>query len=121
MLNTKIIKENYKIIDRKVYAVYNETNEKREVNGCEVRNYLARERVELESHQKFLKEELERTQGTITKNLELDNQLERIGFCKLDCPVYKKVDGIILKDSEGKSIVSKYTHQNDCINKEKKL
>ena len=44
-----------------------------------------------------------------------------IGYCKIDHPVFKKVDGVILKDSEGKQIISKFTHQNNCVNKEKKV
>lgn len=120
MLESKVIKEIYRIKDKKVYAVYKETNEQREVNGCEVRAELARDRIELENHRQFLKSELERTENSIAENLELDNQLEMIGYCKIDHPVYKKIDGVILKDSEGKQIISKFTHQNNCVNKERK-
>ena len=121
MLNVKVIKEKYKIRDKKVYAEYELTAEQRELDGCEVRAELSKERIELENHKKFLQEELQKVDQEIVKNLELDNQLELLGYCKLDNPVYKRVDGLIIKGSDGQPIISKFTHQNNCVNKERKV
>ena len=117
MLQDKVLKEKYKIIDKKVYAVFEETNERREVDGCEVRVELAEERDYLEQHKKWLDEELKKIDLKLTANIRLDSELSALGYCKKNNPVYTKVDGLVVKDFSGNPVVANYTHQANCVNK----
>lgn len=118
MLEEKLLKEKYKVIDGKCYAVYEELNLKREVDACEVRIELAEKNLVLQEKKSELEKQLKEIIFSLTENAKIDGELSALGFCKKDNPVYKKIDGIILKDKNGNPVVSKYTHQNNCPNRE---
>lgn len=119
MLENKILTEKYKIIDGKVYAVFEETGEKRELNGCEVRVELSKDNAGLESHKANLEQMLEDVNKKLKENYELDGKLAALGYCKKDQPVYTKtIEGLVLKDKDGKPKIRGYTHQRTCAHKE---
>lgn len=119
MLNNKILTEKYKIIDGKVYAVFEETGEKRAVDGCDVRVELARDNAGLETHKSNLEQMLEDVNKKLKENYELDGKLAALGFCKKDQPVYAKtIEGLVLKDKDGKPKIKGYTHQRACTHRE---
>lgn len=115
MLQSVNLKEEYKIEDNNVYAVIPETNSKRLVDACNVRVELAKENAELVQRKNELELELQETIKQLTKNTRLDNQIAALGYCKIDKPVYKKIDGIVIYDSKTqKPVIESYTHQSDC-------
>ena len=117
MFEIKEFKEKLKFENGKLYS-YFEVDSPSTINGCEGRKLLEKEiaykRKELE--------ELEKTktaiQEELTELLKIDNALVGAGYCKLDKPVYKKLDGIQQKDENGNLIIENYTHSDYCSHKE---
>ncbi|MBR1984494.1 MAG: hypothetical protein IKA31_02025 [Clostridia bacterium] len=114
MLNEIKLKETYKVENKKVYAVIKETGSKRPVNGCDVRVELAQADEVLAQRQGELEAELNEIIKQRSTNQKLDNQLAALGYCKKDKPIYKKIDGITMRDANGNPLIEKYIHQNDC-------
>ena len=115
MLQSVKLKEEYKVIDNKVYAVIPETGSKRLVDACEVRVELEKENFELNKRKETLELELNELTKQIIDNTKLDNQIAALGYCKIDKPIYKKIDGIVIYDNQTqKPIIERYTHQLDC-------
>jgi len=114
MLKEIKLKETYKVENKKVYAVVKETGSKRQVNGCDVRVELAQNDEVLAQEQAALETRLNEITKERTANQRLDNQLASLGYCKKDKPIYKKIDGITMRDSNGNPLIDKYTHQSDC-------
>lgn len=118
MLQEKKIKEFYKIIENKVFAVYEETGQKRNLDGCEVRkqinNVLSLLKEEKERVEAYLKQIIEKE----TELTQLDGQLIALGFCKIDSPFYKRVGGVVINEN-GQPVVEKFIHQQSCKNRGK--
>lgn len=118
MLNEIKYTERYKVEDGKIYAVVEEINKKRKLNGCEVRKELA----SIIQEQKIKKEQLEKELADLTQdlteNLQLDSQLAGLGYCDISAPVYKRIDGIIQKDNNGEYIITGTTHLSTCAHKQ---
>lgn len=114
MLNTIELHEVYKVQDKKVYAIIKETGSKRQVDPCEVRIELTKENEVLLQKKQALEKELSETTNKLVENTRLDNQIAALGYCRIDKPVYKKIDGITMRDSNGNPLIDKYTHQSDC-------
>lgn len=119
MLKEITLKENYKVINKKVYAVIKEIGGKRELDPCKVRAELAKENATLEAEKLTLENRLAEITNQIFENAKLDNEIAALGFCKIDRPKYKKIDGIIIKDSLGNPIIDSYIHQSTCPNPNK--
>lgn len=118
MLESVTLKEEVKVIDGKACAVIALLGKQRPINGCEARaenkkrlSLLEREKAE---HQKAL----EAVNNEIIKCKQLDNELALAGYCLIDNPQYKKVDGIRVKDENGNYIVTGKTHDDNCSHKE---
>lgn len=114
MLEKIELKEEYKVIDGKVYAFIKETNSKRQVDPCETRAELAQEILLLKQKKEALEAELADMAKKLTKVTILDNKIASLGYCRLDNPVYKKIDGIVIFDGNKKPQIERYTHQIDC-------
>ena len=118
MLNEIKYKEKYKIEDGKIYAVVEEINSKRKLNGCEVRKELARKIQEQKTKKEQLEKDLADLTHELTEDLKLDSQLAGLGYCDISAPVYKRLDGIIQKDSNGEYIITGTTHLSTCAHKQ---
>lgn len=115
MLESINLKEEYKVENNKVWAVISETGRKRAVDACGVRVELANENAELAQRKNELEQELQEITKKLTQNTRLDNQIAALGYCKIDKPVYKKIDGIVIYDSKTqKPVIESYSHQSDC-------
>lgn len=116
MLESVELKEVYKVINKKVYAVINETGSKRAVDPCDTRVELARENETLLAEKEQLEQKLAQVTKKLTDNTRLDNEIAALGYCKKDKPIYKKIDGITMYRA-GKPVIDSYTHQSDCPNR----
>lgn len=116
MLKQITLQETYKVINKKVYAVVKETNSKRELDACLVRQELDKESKALEVEKLELENRLATITNKLVENSRLDSEIAALGYCKIDKPVYKKIDGIVLKDALGNPVIENYTHQNACVN-----
>lgn len=117
MLQSVNLKEEYRVIEDKVYAVLPETGMKRLVDACRVRIELAQENAELAQKKELLENELRDVTRQLANNTKLDNQIAALGYCKIDKPIYKRIDGIVIYDNKSQPIVESYTHQNGCPSK----
>ncbi len=117
MLNKKEIEESLQIENGKVYAVFSSQQTRRQLNGCEERKNLAEEILAKQTELESLKKQVEQATSELTNLLELDNKLVGAGCCKLDTPVYKKIDGITQNDENGNPIIDHYTHDEFCSHK----
>lgn len=118
MLNEIVVKEKYVVENGKVYA-YAEgmVNSKRKVDGCEARKEVSELLNQKLNKKELLEQELSKLVSDITELQKTDNALASLGFCKIDCPIYSKIDGIVMKDKDSNPIVKGYTHQHNCSNK----
>lgn len=120
MLESINLKEEYKVENNKVYAVIPETGRKRIVDACCVRVELAKEDAELVQRKEQLEQELQTITKQLASNKKLDNQIAALGYCKIDLPIYKKIDGVVIYDTKTqKPIIESYTHQSDCPSRRK--
>ena len=118
VLKSVNLTEEIKVIDKKVYAVIPQLGKKRELNGCEVRAKNKTELSRLEDIKKMMLKDLDKLNTMIIDCKELDNKLALAGYCLKDVDLYKKVDGIVIKDENGKPIVIGKTHEETCAHKE---
>lgn len=118
MLNEKIIKEQIKIEDDKVYACYASEETKRQLNGCQTRQELAIQILNKQNEIETMQIRLNILTKELAELIEIDNQLTGKGYCKIDRPSYKKIDGIVQKDDTGAPIIEKYIHDEYCSHKE---
>ncbi len=120
MLKEKVIQEEIEIVDGKVFAVFSCKEERRLLDGCEMRKELAKEieakREELEA----LNKAVEKTTKELTELLQQDNALVGEQYCNLSTPVYKTIDGIVQVDEQGNAIIEGYTHDEYCPHKEER-
>lgn len=120
MLKEKTIQERLEIENGKVFAVFSYKEERRVIDGCEMRNELAKEievkRQELEE----LNKAVEQATKELTELLQQDNELVGEQYCNLSTPVYKTIDGIVQVDTQGNPIVERYTHNEYCPHKEER-
>lgn len=112
------LSEKIEVIDGKAYAVIPQLGKKRPINGCEARVMNYKNLKALEEEKQSLKKLLDNINTKIISSQQLDNQLALAGYCLLDNPQYKKVDGIRIKDEEGNYIVTGYTHADNCSHME---
>ena len=121
MLKEKVIQEKLEIVDGKVFAVFSCKEERREIDGCEMRKEYAKEieakRQELEE----LNKAVEQATKELTELLQQDNELVGEQYCDLSTPVYKTIDGIVQVDGQRNAIVESYTHDEYCPNKEERV
>jgi len=118
MLKEIVLKEEIKIKDGKVYAYTERLNDYRQLDGCEVRKLLNAEIVDLTATKAELEAQLERVTEELTAKQNLDNTIAGLGYCKIETPAYKRlISGIVAKDENGNSIIEKYTHAQNCVNK----
>lgn len=112
------LNEEIKVIDKKVYAVIPLLGKKREINGCEARVYNNNNLKALNEEKAQLKLKIDELNTKIVASQMLDNELAMAGYCLLNNPQYKKVDGIRIKDEQGNYIVIGNTHDENCLHKE---
>lgn len=117
MLKEKRIQERLEIEGGKVFAVLSYKEERRIVDGCQMRKELAKEieakRQELEKLNKAVEEATKK----LTELLQQDNELVGEQYCNLSTPVYKTIDGIVQVDEKGNPIIESYTHNEYCPHK----
>ncbi len=119
MLEQIIIKEKYLVENGKVFAfAEGMVNSKRKVDGCEARKEIAEQLGLKLTKKELLEKELSEIVREITDLQKTDNALASLGFCKIDCPIYAKIDGMVAKNGNGEPIIKGYTHQRNCSNKE---
>lgn len=118
MLKTKEVKEVIKVEDKQVFAVIKETNEKRKLQPCETREYLTKQIDELQAKQLQLEKQLKTVKNALISFVRLDAEIKSLGYCNLSTPLYKKVDGMIIRDKTGSATILSYTHSPECKNKE---
>ena len=121
MLKTIEVKETYRVIDKKVYAYIKETGAKRLVDPCDTRVEIAKEIEIRQQIQKDLESKLAANNLELANLTRLDAEIAALGYCKKDKPIYKKVDGITLRDGNNNPIIDKYTHDSLCPNKSKEV
>ena len=113
MLKEKKVSESY-VIDKskQVFAVY-PTGEKRKVQGCKVRAELNKKIADIKDLIEQFTAKISELEHDLYLTQKLDNDLASAGYCKLDTPVYKKVEGIVIKNN-GKPIIDYYAHNKFC-------
>lgn len=118
MLKERVLREELEIADGKVFAVFSCKEERRAIDGCQMRKEL-KEQIE-QKRQKLeeLNQEIEKTTQELTALLQQDNELVGIHCCSLSTPVYRTIDGIVQVDSNGKPIIESFTHDEYCPHKE---
>lgn len=116
MLEKFEVKEKALIENGKLYAYCFRGATKRELDPCEYRKELQETQKALEEKKASLEAELEETIKEMAEAKKIDNQLASLGYCLEDTPVYKKIDGIVQRDSDGNPVVSSYTHSMTCPN-----
>lgn len=117
-LESVCLNEELKVIDGKAYAVISQLGRKRPVNGCQARIMLKLENATLESEKQALTKRLSTINNKLIANKKLDSELAVAGYCYIDNPIYKKIDGIVIKDNKGEPIVVGTSHADDCSHKE---
>lgn len=120
MLNTIELKEGYELKNGVLYAVQHSIETKRKVDGCQVRIELEAEYSEMSERKIQLEQEIDEITAKMVENRRLDNSLAAVGYCKIDNPVYRKIDGILVKEENGKPIVESYAHAVSCVTKGEK-
>lgn len=120
MLKTITINEKYIVEDGKAYA-YAEglINSKRKINGCKARKDINEKLLNLQNEKDELTKKIEELTSEMAYLQRVDNELASVGYCKINNPIYRRIDGIIQKDSNNNPIVNSYTHSETCTNKEK--
>ncbi len=119
MLEQIIIKEKYLVENGKVFAfAEGMVNSKRKVDGCEARKEIDELLKNKKERKALLEQELSEIVRDITDLQKIDNAIASLGFCKIDCPIYAKVDGMIVKSGKGEPVIKGFTHQHNCSNKE---
>ncbi len=113
MLEEKKISETY-VIDKykKVFAVY-PTGEKRNVQGCKVRAELKKKLGKIKDLIAEYTAKINELENDLYLTQKLDNDLASAGYCNIDTPVYKKVEGIVIKNN-GKPVIDHYAHNKFC-------
>lgn len=117
-LESVCLNEELKVIDGKAYAVISQLGRKRPVNGCQARIMIRLENTSLEGEKKALTQRLSEINNKLIANKQLDGALASAGYCLIDNPIYKKVDGIVIKDKKGEPIVVGTSHADECSHKE---
>lgn len=117
MLETVELKEEYIVEDGICYAVQKTLGTKRKVDGCEVRSELLEEYAAAQTELANLEAQLIALKKEMAENKTLDAQLAVAGYCLISTPVYKKIDGIVVKDSDGNPVVQSYSHSAECTHK----
>ncbi len=117
MLEEKTIKESLKIENSKAYAVFSLPETKRQIDGCRTRKELANEILNKRNELAEINKVRDKINSELAELLELDNKLTGIGCCRLSKPIYKTIDGLVQKDSEGLPIIDYYTHDDFCSHK----
>lgn len=117
-LKSVTLKEKLKVINGKAYAVISELGNKREIDGCNARKMNNEQIANLELEKKELKAKIDTINTELIDRKKLDNELALAGYCLIDNPQYKKVDGIRIKDEDGNYIITGTTHADDCKFKE---
>lgn len=112
------LSEKIEVIDGKAYAVIPQLGKKRPINGCEARVMNRNNLKTLEEEKQSLKKLIDNINTKIISGQKLDNELALAGYCLLDNPQYKKVDGIRIKDEKGNYIVTGNTHADNCTHRE---
>lgn len=120
MLKEKRIEEKIEIVDGKVYAVFSCKEERREVDGCEMRRELAKEIEAKREELAELNKAVEQATKELTELLQQDNALIGEQYCNLSTPVYKRIDGMVQVDEQGNAIIEGYTHDAYCPHKEER-
>ena len=120
MLKGKVIQEKLEIVDGKVFAVFSCKEERREINGCEMRKELVKEIEAKREELAALNKAVEKTTKELTELLQQDNALVGEQYCDLSMPVYKVIDGIVQVDEQGNAIIEGYTHDAYCPHREKR-
>lgn len=118
MLNTYESTEKYIIENGVCYAVCEELGKKRRVNGCDVRKELADEYAQMTAELDALQRQITLVKQKCAANRVTDSQLSVAGYCLMDEPVYKKVDGLLARDVSGNPIITTYTHSSICERKD---
>lgn len=118
MLVEKTIREQYKIIDKKIYAVFNEIEKRRELKGCDVRAELQNTILNKQNELEQVKVKEKNIQSDLAELFALDSTLASLGYCKKDNVIYKKVDGILIKGENGQPIITGHTHSEYCTHRE---
>lgn len=108
------LEEEIKVIDKKAYAVIALLGKKREINGCEARVFNNDKLKAFKDRKAELKAEMDELNTKIIACQILDNELALAGYCLLNNPQYKKVDGIRIKDEQGNYIITGNTHDENC-------
>ena len=117
-LESVTLSEKVEVINGKAYAVIALLGKKREINGCEARVENSKKLVRLEKEKASLKTLIDNINTQIIDCRKLDNELALAGYCLIDNPKYKKVDGIRIKDENGNYIIAGTTHADNCSHKE---
>ena len=120
MLKEKVIQEEIEIVDGKVFAVFSWKEERREIDGCEMRRELAKEIERKRQELEELNKAVEQATKKLTELLQQDNALIGEQYCDLSMPVYKTIDGIVQVDEQGNAIIEGYTHDAYCPHKEER-
>ncbi|MDD3862254.1 MAG: hypothetical protein PHV79_00145 [Clostridia bacterium] len=118
MLKEINLKESYLVSDGKLYAYCPEINRKREMNGCEGRQELATEIGALNNKKAQLEKELASINKELANLIATDSKLAGCGYCKKDAPIYKKIEGVVVRDVNGNAVISGFTHSDICSHKE---
>lgn len=117
-LESVTLNEELKVIDKQAYAVIPLLGKKRKVNGCEARVMVNNEIKTLENDIKVQEAELAKKKTLLASKKKLDTELAFAGYCLLDNPLYKKVDGIRIKDKDGNYLIEGMTHSDTCSHRE---
>ncbi len=118
MLEEKTIKESLKIENSKAYAVFSLPETKRQIDGCRTRKEISTKILDKRNEIAEINKQRDKANSELAELLELDNKLTGIGCCRLSKPIYKTIDGLVQKDSEGLPIIDHYTHDEYCTHKE---
>lgn len=117
MLKTFESTEKYIVENGVCYAVCEELGKKRRVNGCEVRKELDAEYASFTAELEALQKQITLIKQKCAANRVLDSQLSVSGYCLMDEPVYKRVDGMLVRDAAGDPMITTYTHSAVCERK----
>lgn len=116
MLNEIVIKERFLVENKKVYAFAEGlANPKRIVNGCEARQELKKSIDEKLLQKQAKEKELAEINKELATLQKVDNEIAALGYCPIDAPVYKKIDGVVIKDRNNNPIIAGHTHNENCL------
>ena len=117
ILKTYQIEEEIIVEGKQVFAFSSALNSKRKINGCQARKYVGEIIAETEKQKAEAEAKLKEAVDKLTKCQILDNKLASAGFCKIDTPIYQKIDGIVVKDADGNPKIADYIHSATCSHK----